>query len=218
MEQNLTQILINQLSSKSNTKQELFNSLQDLFGIIESCAREIIDDLSKNLGDNRLFDLEVDRVNDHEIHLKLAGDTIVFFMHTNIITLNREHNYNGTQYVNEDGLRKYLGQINIYNFMSDSIKFNRVHEFGYLIGRLLVNKERKFFIEGERMRYMYSQVSNEPISADIIKQIIQIILNIALSNDLIAPDVSKIRSIPLGELLKRGLNSGSGRKIGFNAE
>ena len=44
--------------------------------------------------------------------------------------------------------RTYCGVINMYNFLSDSFKYNRENDLGYLIGRMFINKENTF-VEGK---------------------------------------------------------------------
>ncbi len=85
-----------------------------------------------------------------EAELKFSGDSLVFAMHTNTFTFADDHPIHKLPYVKEDPKRAYCGLIQIYNFLSDSIKYNRVYDYGYLIGRIFVNSENKFFIEGER--------------------------------------------------------------------
>lgn len=44
----------------------------------------------------------------------------------------------------------YCGLV-IYNFLSDSFrKFNRNADEGYLIGRIFINRERRYFVEGKQ--------------------------------------------------------------------
>jgi hypothetical protein len=54
--------------------------------------------------------------------LKVAGDTIIFHMHTNVFKLDQSHSLWKTSYLGEDELRGYFGVVNMYNFLSDSFK------------------------------------------------------------------------------------------------
>ena len=53
-----------------------------------------------------------------------------------------------------DRANSYCGVINIYTFLSDSFKFNRNADEGYLIGRIFVNRERSYFVEGKHQTSM----------------------------------------------------------------
>ena len=40
----------------------------------------------------------------------------------------------------QNQLGTFCGIINIYNFLSDSFKYNRESDLGYLVGRIFINK------------------------------------------------------------------------------
>jgi len=47
--------------------------------------------------------------------------------------------------------------------MSDSLKFNRVNDPGYLLTRLMINHDNRFFTEGEgQLATRFNKVSGHP--------------------------------------------------------
>lgn len=205
------------LSSKSTAKQEAFRSLKHAFEIFESQASNLIKHLleSENTKDEDIS-LEVEKLSDFEFHLTVAGDVIIFIMHSNIVTFDDQYAYNKTAYVSEDINRRYLGQINIYNFMADSVRYNRVNDPGYLVARLLINREGRFFVEGDqRLNFLYKDISAAPISEDDIGEILHTVTNISINHDLIAPPFSSVRSITVGQKNIHTQSMGGGNKIGF---
>ena len=66
-------------------------------------------------------------------------------MHTNTFSFDKSHQIWNSSYVKEDEYKAYCGVINVYNFLSDSFKYNRANDLGYMIGRLFINKEKHFF-------------------------------------------------------------------------
>ena len=74
---------------------------------------------------------------------------LVFVLHTNIVTFEDTHDVMKDPYIQAADINRYFGQIMIYNFMSDSIKFHRVNDPGYLLARLLINHDGRYIIEGE---------------------------------------------------------------------
>jgi hypothetical protein len=42
----------------------------------------------------------------------------------------------------------YFGVVNVYNFLSDSFRYNRERDLGYLVARIFLNKEGHFFVQG----------------------------------------------------------------------
>ena len=158
----------------------------------------------------------VHREGDNEFHIKIAGDLLVFILHTNIVTLDPEHGLNKSSYVEENPLRKYLGQINVYNFMADTIKYNRLNDPGYLLSRVFVNAENHFLVEGDgQLGFMFGDISQKEINETDISIYIQLLIVKAIENDLVTPPFPSIRLITLDA--KMGLTSslGMGQKIGF---
>ena len=75
-----------------------------------------------------------------EAQLKFSGDALLFNMHTNVFDFPSSHSLHRTKYVKEDQMRSFCGIIHIYNFLSDSLKYNRLNDEGYLIARVLLIK------------------------------------------------------------------------------
>src|SRR5207249_4533938 len=133
-----------------------------IFSDLKSSLKEIHADLkaSTKIYEKKLL-LEYFEKGDYEVEFRIAGDSIIFMMHTNVFTFDREHNLWKSSYVDEDHSRSYCGVIYIYNFLADSLRFNRANDIGYLIGRIFVNKELHFFVEGKRqMGFLYNDFSN----------------------------------------------------------
>ncbi len=103
--------------------------------------------------------------DDYEFHIKFGGDILVFFMHTNVFDFEKSHPIWKTSYLKDDELRAYCGMINVYNFLSDSFKYNRLNDVGYLVARLFLNKDEHYFVEGKRqLGFLYNDFVNETIS------------------------------------------------------
>lgn len=47
-------------------------------------------------------------------------------MNTNIVTLEESHTIMKEDYIKENEVNRYFGQIMVYNFMADSLKHNRI--------------------------------------------------------------------------------------------
>ncbi len=146
------------LESKSSAKQVTYKNLLSAFDLLTKESKRIITELKKRVkpGDE---DVTVDfkHINEHEFHVKLAGDLLVFVLHTNVVTFSDEHSLMKSDYIKEKEINRYFGQIMIYNFMSDSIKYNRMNDPGYLLARILINHENRFLVEGEgQLGFLYN--------------------------------------------------------------
>ncbi|MBL7864103.1 MAG: hypothetical protein JNK10_04460 [Cyclobacteriaceae bacterium] len=205
------------LESKSAAKQITFRKLLSAFESLAREAKNVISELKKKTkpGDQ---DVTVDfkRINDHEFQVKLAGDMLVFVLHTNIVTFEDTHEVMKEPYILEKDINRYFGQIMIYNFMSDSIKFHRVNDPGYLLARLLINHDGRYIIEGEgKLGVVFSHVSEQGVTDSDLNILVKLALTLAIENDLMAPPYPQVKFITLYQKLEKTQELGAGQKIGF---
>ncbi|SNS85769.1 hypothetical protein SAMN05421640_1550 [Ekhidna lutea] len=211
--ENIAEILLN----KSSVKQKTYRNVCKAFKQLHEEAKLLIDVISaKTTERDEDIKLSVTSISDQEFHIRIAGDLLVFVLHTNIITLTDDYDYNKSDYVKEKPLRKYLGQINVYNFMADSFEYNRLNDPGYLLARLLINVENHFIVEGDRqIGFMFESVSGKPLEGTDLNVLIKLIITQAAENDLIAPPFPKIRNITVKQQMEKSQSLGGGNKIGF---
>jgi hypothetical protein len=205
------------LESKSTAKQVTYKNLLNAFGSLAKESKRIIDELKKKIrpGDEDVtVDFKV--VNEHEFHVKLAGDLLVFVLHTNVVTFADEHAVMKTEYIREKEINRYFGQIMIYNFMADSVKYNRINDPGYLLARILINHENRFLVEGEgQLGFLFGNISAQSLSETELNQMVKIALQIAIENDLMAPPYPDVQFITLYQKNEKTQELGAGQKIGF---
>ncbi|QSE99027.1 hypothetical protein [Fulvivirga lutea] len=205
------------IETKSSVKQETYRNLCHNFKTLEKEAKNVVKQINEELTEkDKGVTLSVTKINDQEFHVKVAGDLLVFILHTNIIVLDAAHRYNKSPYVQENEMRKYLGQINIYNFMADSFKYNRLNDPGYLIARLFCNYENHFLVEGERqLSFMYENVSEKPVTNTDLNIVSQLVMSQCIDNDLVTAPFPDIRVISLHQKIEKTQALGGGYKIGF---
>ena len=205
------------LESKSTAKQITYKNLLDSFNILMKESKRVINELKKKTkpGDDDVTE-DFYEINEHEFHAKLAGDLLVFVLHTNVVTLPPDHPVMNDPYIQQNDVNRYFGQIMIYNFMSDSFKFNRQNDPGYLIARLLINHEARYVIEGNgRLGEMSNKISDGPISKPELNVLVKIVLMIAIENDLMAPPFPQVQFITVNQKMEKTQELGGGQKIGF---
>ena len=144
--------LIEKLSQKASLSQKVFDNTFSVFGRLKEVLHEMsseIDDALEEEGKDEVKIEYRDR-GKFEAQLQIAEDILIFSMHSNVFEFNREHIIWQNSYVRDNRDNSYCGIINIYNFLSDSFKYNRSADEGYLIGRIFVNREMQYFVEGKR--------------------------------------------------------------------
>lgn len=210
------------LCKKSSTKQQVFRLTQTIFRDLKMVLREIESDLSPALSTEAPHvEVRYSDKGDFEAHLKFSGDTLVIMMHTNIFDFDDAHFVSKTKYVQEDPLREYCGMIQIYNFLTDSIKYNREQDMGYLIARIFINKEQHFFIDGKRpLSFLFGDIEKNTISQETLRIIIEEAMLFCLNFDLMAPPVDAISYITVEQ--KNMMSHSSGmptmKRLGFSMQ
>ena len=112
----------------------------------------------------------------------------------------------------------YCGVINIYNFLADSIKYNRSEDLGYLVGRIFINKDRHYFVEGKRqMASIYKDFGNNIIDKNALKLIVETSLQYVLEFDLLVPpyDTVKIISVEMVQEKNNTALQQTGKRLGY---
>ena len=198
--------IVQLLKTKSSTKQEVFRKTKSVFAEFQHNLKAKSDDINNELSDK---DVQViyTSAGDFESKLKFSGDTLLFHMHSNIFDFQNSHSIHKTKYVKEDALRSFCGVINIYNFLSDSFKYNRMNDAGYLIARVFVNKDKHFFVEGdEQLGLLFNDFKNQQINTVQIDKIINETMLYALNFDLQAPNFNDVKVVSIHQILDMNSN------------
>ncbi|MCU0442471.1 MAG: hypothetical protein MUE96_08735 [Bacteroidia bacterium] len=207
------------LCQKSAVKQQVFQLTQTLFRDMKLVLRDIETDLMPNLkSDAPNVEVKYSDKGDFEAHLKFSGDTLVLMMHTNVFDFDDSHYINRSAYVQQDKMREFCGMIQIYNFLSDSIRYNREQDIGYLIARVFINKEGHFFIDGKRpLSFVYSDIEKNKMTKDVMRHIVEEAMLFCLNFDLLAPPIDHINYISVEQKNNMSHSSGmpTGKRLGF---
>ncbi|HEY1039097.1 MAG TPA: hypothetical protein VGF30_06810 [Bacteroidia bacterium] len=214
--------IVRLLKDKSVMKQNVYRNTLQTFDMFKKVAREITDELKSEAKDiDRRIVVDYMQPGDYEMEIKVAGDVLVFYMHTNVFEFEKSHPMYKTGYVKENNNNSYCGIIQVYNFLSDSFKYNRVNDLGYLIGRIFVNQESKFFIESKpTMGYKFQNFSHHPIDEAVIRDIINELIVYCLSFDLYTPPSDAVKEITLHEIQERIQSDKfkTGKRLGFRSQ
>lgn len=196
------------LKEKSATKQLIYRNTKEVFDdlVVSLKSKEkSLTSLLKNEVEN--VELEFKSNGLFDVQLKFAGDTLLFHMHSNIFDFPPTHEIFKSKYINSDKTRSFCGVINIYNFLSDSLKYNRLNDEGVLIGRIFINKEKKFFVEGdEDLGSLFKEFSKKEINSESIEEIINACMIFTLNFDLCSPNFNDVRLVSVHHLLTMSMN------------
>ncbi len=195
--------IIQLLTEKSSVKQEVFRKGKDYFGQLKESVQQVALDL-----DNRICEVddavkvEYKDKSVFECELHFSGDILLFNMHTNVFTFDPEHLVWKSGYVKEDRSRAYFAMINIYNFLADSIRYNRESDVGILLGRVFINREGHFFVEGKRqLGFLFSNLAQQEVSPEALKKIVDTAVIQGLEFDLTVPDYREVMLVSVRQIL-----------------
>lgn len=207
--------------TKSTLKQHVFDNTFSTFNLMKETLIEIaseIDDLLDEKLDKRVRIEYRDR-GKFEAQLQIASDLLIFQMHTDIFEFDSNHIIWQNEYVRQDRCNSYCGVINIYNFLSDSFKFNRNADEGYLIGRIFINREKCFFVEGKRQTSMRPMdFGREAITREALVAIIESSVNYAINFDLLMPPYEDNKRVTVDQFNTKMDNSKftTGKRLGYD--
>lgn len=207
------------LCEKSNTKQLVFHNTQKAFAQLKEVMKEVASDLFPCLAEDApRVEIKYSEKGDVEALLKFSGDTLVVMMHTNVFDFDESHFITKSPYVKEEPLREFCGLIQVYNFLADSIKYNREQDIGYLIARIFINKDNHFFVDGKRpLSFLYSDIAKQEVSKESFRHIIEEAMLYCLNFDLLAPPLDAINYISVEQKNLMSYSSGmpTGKRLGF---
>jgi hypothetical protein len=207
------------LCKKSAAKQYTYKITRDVFRELKTVMHELESEILPCVQEDApAVEIKYSDKGDFEAHFKFSGDTIVAMMHTNIFDFDENHFVCKTKYVKDKPLREYCGLIQIYNFLSDSIRYNREQDAGYLIGRMFINSERHFFIEGTRpLSFMYSDFEKSIVTPQTLRSVMEEAILFCLGFDLQVPPVDAINYISVEQKNLMSYSSGmpTAKRLGF---
>ena len=187
---------------KSDLKGEVQAVTREAFTLFRDATREmttLFKEQAEREGRNVKFEF-ADR-GELEFEMKFAGDVLVFMMHSDVFEFSRNHDVMKTAYVREDDTRSYCGVIHIYNFLYDSFAYHRENDMGYLIGRVFVNREGHYFIEGKReLGMLYNNFGTSVITPDSVQGIVEGAVEYTTNFDLLTPPFDEVKTVSVAEM------------------
>ena len=206
--------------NKSTLKQHIFDNtfatFNELKDVLFEIASELDDDLDGKL-DKRVRIEYRDR-GKFEAQLQIASDLLIFRMQTDVFEFDSNHVVWQNEYVRAERDNAYCGVIDIYNFLSDSFKFNRNADEGYLIGRIFINREKCYFVEGKRQMLVRPMAfGQEKITREALVSIMETAIHYAINFDLLVPSYEDNKRVTVDQFNSKMDNSKftTGKRLGY---
>lgn len=192
--------IVETLLTKGAVKQVVFDKTFDTFLLLKDVLQEYAVEINDTIegSDKRIKMIYQDR-GKFEAQLQIGGDLLIFSMHTNVFSFERSNPIWKSSYVEKEPLNVYCGVINIYNFLSDSLKYNRLEDQGYLVARIFINRQLQYIVEGKRqISARHESFGNATIDQLSLIEIVENCISYTVSEfDLLTPpyDIVKIATV-----------------------
>jgi hypothetical protein len=212
--------ILSLLSEKAVMKSKIFEQSIEVFNLLKDVLSEMSNDLNEMLDDKdyKRVRLEYRDRGKFEAELKFADDVLIFSMHTDVFQFDREHPVWKNDYLKKEPYNSYCGVINVDNFLSDSMKFNRLDDMGYLVARLFVNKDKSFFVEGKRQkRQMTDSFGSSSLTREDLVEFVESAILYTLSFDLLVPpyDIVKHATVEQINVKIESSKMTTGKRLGY---
>lgn len=213
--------ILETLRENTVCKQEVYNETLNTFKIIKKVLKYLVGNFKSHLKDvEPKISLDFKDMGMFEAEMQIAGDLLVFNMHSNVFEFPKDHWIRKTEYVKQDSLNGYCGIINIYNFISDSFKYNRLDDYGFIIARIFINREGYYFVEGNpNFGSSNEDFAKTKVDMAILREIIQYLILHVLEVDLVVPDLKDIQFTTVAQM-KDKINKTkmeTGKPLGFRS-
>lgn len=207
------------VKEKSVVKQDVYSKTKETFKELQNILQRKSTNLSSEIAefDERLI-VNYKSNGPYEAEFTIAGDRLIWRMHTNVFKLDSDHSLWKTTYLKEDEMRSYCGIINVYNFLNDSFKFNRNLDSGYLIARIFLNKEGHFFVQGKRqLGFLYNDFMHSELDEQNLDSVVNSALLYTLDFDLLTPPYEHVQEVSVAEMrdVSNNLQIKTGKRLGF---
>jgi hypothetical protein len=211
--------ILRTIEEKAILQQQVYDNTFNVLTLLKEVLHEMsgeLNDSLENLG--RRVRIEYRDRGKFEAQLRVGADMLIFSMHTNVFEFNREHVIWQNSYVQKERANSYCGIINIYNFLNDSFQYNRNADEGYLIGRIFINRENQYFVEGKRqITLRHNNFGTATIDKEALLNIVEIAVQYSLEFDLLVPPYDTVKLVSVDQLNTKIENSKlqTGKRLGY---
>jgi hypothetical protein len=111
-----------------------------------------------------------------------------------------------------------VGKILVYNFLTESMTYNRPNDLGYLIARIFINKDNHYFVEGKRqLGFLYSDFSTQEFDEAAIRKVLESTVLYSLDFDPFTPPYDQVIQVTVGEIQESEIQAkiATGKRLGF---
>ncbi|HSY75847.1 MAG TPA: hypothetical protein VK890_03255 [Bacteroidia bacterium] len=212
-------LILKLLKEKTVVQLNVRNRTEEMFKIIKQVLAELAHTLSKKATElDKRIKIEYKERNEFEVMFTIAEDVLIFYMQSNVFTFDRTHPVWQTSYVKKNEANAFCGFISVYNFLSDSFKYDRATDLGYLIARIFINQDLHYFVEGKRqLGFLYNNFSTAVLDKAGIADVINSAILYTLDFSIFVPPFDNVKEVSVSVMEEEAnkMQMQTGKRLGF---
>jgi len=194
-------LVCNQIDRKGTLKNGVYKNTETAFEALKKTA-SMFPDIYRSCYPDSEVNVKYETSQPQSFSLQFSSDILFFILHSNVFEFSRDHEIMKTPYIRENKDRAYCGMINIYNFLSDSLYYNRLNDAGYLIGRIFINADNHCYIDGKReLAQIYNNFSTVIFDQTLSRLILDAAIQYTVNFDLLVPPYEMVKEITIQDML-----------------
>lgn len=215
-------LIVQSLTDKAPAKIEVVKRAEDAFLVIKNLLRKMETQLLETMAsvDKRIV-IKFSERGPFDLEFKICDDILIFSLHTDAFTFPDNHQIWKSSYTHVNEKKIYFGMISVYNFLTDSLKYNRSNDIGVLIARAFVNHENHFFVEGKKqLGFLYNDLEHDVLTELRIRDFLESTILHSLNSDIFTPPFEQVKMISVQDLIEKNLSSvvSTGKRLGFKLQ
>lgn len=211
-------LIINSIRAKSETEKNIQENLKKFYNLLKKVLNSIVEEYNKELQKNTSANFFELKQGTSHFELYFGEDVVIFVFKDYVFKIDESQSIWAHSYLQNNPLNAYVGIVDIYNFLKYSYNEDRSDDLGYLVGRILINRENHFYVEGKRqLAFLYNDLSKQLVDEQIITRVVESVILYCLTFEMLVPNYEDISVINI-EQIKMLLTKSkylSAKRLGF---
>jgi hypothetical protein len=182
--------ILQAILERSNLSQRVYDNTYAVMTKLKEILHELASDLDEELEESldERVRIEYRDRGKYEAHFIFGENLLIFSMHTDIFRFPDGDGVWANPYVSASPENGFCGIINVWNFLKDSFEHKRLGDEGYLVARIFVNREMRYFVEGKGQEaFGRGEFGQHLVDKDGLADIVEAAIDYSLHFDLLVP-------------------------------
>jgi hypothetical protein len=209
---------VQSLKDKGQCKLLVVSNAKNSFALFKTEAKQLSIDLSTSLSASCEVEVLFRDSGEYQFDIQFGEDVLIFNLHDDVFDFDRSHALWKTSYLKENRNNAFCCMISMFSFLRSSLETNRFDDLGYMIGRILVNHENHFFVEGNKqLGFLYNDLASSGFTTIKMREVLLTSLNYCLQFDLLLPEYEQFTTINVAQIneISRTMRTHASKPLGF---